>query len=248
MNSTPIKSLEKIDSQSLIEEAQQIAAGVASWKKHSPYRFKVPQTSEKVAVEIFTTDLNNDFWVARRNSFRELSGAGRKSLFEKLSDYSIGSVSELGKSHTEYEKHYIEELIDFNLTPFVLENPPKDYECFSYLAELHYQLQWPLKKRTFTNLVHIAKSKDGLRGYVISVAVDPSLIPNFTADPDYVLAQYSSVEELVYNPEKDTLLWFMATASDAKGNVPLWLAKQSINGVVAKDVPHFLKWAATVKD
>lgn len=244
MNSTPLKTLEGIDSLSLIKEAQEISAGVTSWKKHSPFHFKVPQAADKVKVDIYTNNFNEDFWVGRRNDFVELSGAGRKSLAEQLAEYSIGSVSDLGKCHTEYEKHYIEELIDFKLTPFVLENPPAEFECFLYLAELHYQLQWPLKKRRFTNLVHVAKSRDGTTGYVVSVAIDPSLIPNSGPEPDYVLGQYTSVEELKFDAEKDTLVWFMATASDAKGNVPLWLAKRSINGVVAKDVPHFLNWAA----
>lgn len=246
MNSTPLTSLEGLDALELLREAQKIAADVPRWKKHSPFRFKVPQCSEKVLVDIFTTDANDDFWVARQNNFTELSGAGRKSLFDQLMDYSIGSTSELALSHTEYEKHYIEELIDFKLSPYVLDNPPKDYHCFTYLAELYYQLQWPLKKRKFCNLVHIVKSKDGRTGYVISLAVDPSLIPNSTPDAEYVQAQYTSVEELAYDPDKDTLLWIMTTASDAKGNVPLWLAKKSINGVVAKDVPHFLNWVSTL--
>lgn len=247
MNSTPLKTLEGLDSLSLIREAQEIAESVKSWKKHSPFHFKVPQAANKVQVDIYTTDKNKDFWVARHNSFTELSGAGRKSLFDQLMDYSIGSTSNLTESHTEYERHYIEELIDFKLTPYVLDNAPNDYHCFTYLAELYYQLQWPLSRRKFCNLIHIVKSKDGRRGYVISLAIDPSLIPNGSPDPEYVQAQYTSVEELVYDQEKDTLLWIMTTASDAKGNVPLWLAKKSINGVVAKDVPHFLEWAAKLK-
>lgn len=36
--------------------------------------------------------------------------------------------------------------------------------------------------------------------------------------------------------------WIMATASDAKGNVPLWMQKMSVPGAVAKDVGYFIKW------
>ncbi|SGZ50320.1 CIC11C00000005272 [Sungouiella intermedia] len=244
MNSTPRKSLQGLDSLSLIEEAQKIAKSVKSWKKASPHYFSVPQSTSKVATDIYSANFNDDYWVARHNNFSELSAAGRKSIFGHLMDYSVASTDELAKCHTEYEKGYITELQDFKLSPFVLENPPKDYHCFTYLAELYYELQWPLKKRKFCNLIHIAKSKDGNRGYVISIAIDPSLIPNSSPDTQFVHAQYTSVEEVVFDPDRDTLDWIMTTSSDAKGNVPLWLAKATMNGVVAKDVLHFLHWVS----
>lgn len=246
MNSIPRKTLQGIDSLSLIEEAQHILSRVKASKKATQYLFSVPQSVSKLATSIYTSTFNNDYWVARHNDFSELSGAARKSVFGQLMDYSIASTSDLQQCHTEYEKQYIAQLVDFKCSPFLLENPPKDYDCFTYLAELYYELLWPLKKRKFCNLIHIAKSRDGHRGYVISVAIDPSLIPNSSPDPAYVHAQYTSVEEVVYDPDRDTLDWTMVTASDAKGNVPPWLAKATINKVVAKDVVHFLRWVSTL--
>lgn len=244
MNSTPRKTLEGLDSLSLIAEAQSIISRVKSWKKGSLYRSSVPQGSKEVATQTYSTTLNNDHWVARHNDFKELSVSARLTLFRHLMKYSVGSTSDLQESHTEYEKGYIVELVDFNLSPFVLENSPPDYECFAYLAELNYDLGWPLKKRKFANVVLIARAKDGQRGYVISVAIDPSLIPNLSPDPDYVNAQYTSVEEVVFDETGAALEWTMTTASDAKGNVPRWLANANINKVVAKDVPHFLRWVS----
>lgn len=244
MNSTPLKTLNGVNGTDLLAEARDLIDSVSSWRKCPSYSFNVPQSSS-LKVDMYVTDHNDDYWVARRNDFSELSGAGRKSVFNALMLFSVGSTLDLAKCHTEYEKYYISELNDFKLTPYVLENIPDGYKCISYLAELYYGLQWPLKHRKFCNLIFVAVSADERRGYVISLAVDPSVIPGASSDPDHVAAQYTSVEEVVYDPEKDTLQWTMTTASDAKGNVPKWLAKRTINGVVAKDVPHFLKWASS---
>ncbi|EXJ79116.1 hypothetical protein A1O3_08617 [Capronia epimyces CBS 606.96] len=42
--------------------------------------------------------------------------------------------------------------------------------------------------------------------------------------------------------------WVMATTSDAKGSLPLWVQKLSVPGAVAKDVGYFLKWIRGVDD
>ncbi|EXJ96331.1 hypothetical protein A1O1_01457 [Capronia coronata CBS 617.96] len=42
--------------------------------------------------------------------------------------------------------------------------------------------------------------------------------------------------------------WIMATASDAKGNLPLWMQKMGVPGAVAKDVGYFMKWIKGVDD
>ncbi|KIX95991.1 uncharacterized protein Z520_08246 [Fonsecaea multimorphosa CBS 102226] len=46
----------------------------------------------------------------------------------------------------------------------------------------------------------------------------------------------------------DEVEWIMATASDAKGNLPMWMQKVSVPGMIAKDVSYFLKWIKTVPD
>ncbi|OBA23968.1 hypothetical protein METBIDRAFT_10169 [Metschnikowia bicuspidata var. bicuspidata NRRL YB-4993] len=241
MNSTPLKSLDTVTSSLLLENAAHIADLIQSWKAAGIYKYDVPQTQEKIEVGVRTKDhLNNDFWVARLNTFEELSPDGRKRLWEQLFKYSIGSTKDLQDCHTVHEQHYIEELYDFDISAYTLEDTPEGYESFSYLVETFYKLQWPLKRRRFSNLVHILKSTDERTAFVISIAVDPSLIPNATKDATLIDAQYTSVERLEY--DGTNLLWLMTTCSDAKGNVPQWLARSSINSVVAKDVPNFLKW------
>lgn len=241
MNSTPLESLAGVTSARLIAEAMKIAADVRSWKKARTFGYEVPQCQE-VAVDVYNASFNNDFWVARVNEFAEVSD--RAGLYAALLKFSIGSTSRLDESHTEYEKHYIEELYDFNVHAYELPGAPDEWETYSYLVELFYRLQWPLKRRKFYNLVHIAKHRTSNAALVISVAVTPEVVPGAKSTRGLVDAQYTLVEFLDYDADKDKLEWIMTTCSDAKGNVPQWLARTSINGVVAKDVPHFMKWVA----
>ena len=42
--------------------------------------------------------------------------------------------------------------------------------------------------------------------------------------------------------------WTMATASDAKGNLPMWVQKMSMPGAVPKDVSYFMDWIPSVSE
>ena len=41
-----------------------------------------------------------------------------------------------------------------------------------------------------------------------------------------------------------TIEWIMATASDAKGWLPMWAQKLGIPGAIVKDVGLFIAWVA----
>lgn len=253
LNCTPRPSLAGLTCDGLIAAAARVARSVSAWDEPAVYRYSVPQAREKVAtaVRVGRRAEGNDYWVARVNCFRELDAAGRRALFHHLMRYSIGSVSDLAQCHTEYERQYIPELVRSALAPVLLAGAPAEYECFSYLAALHYKLQWPLTRRRFCNLVLVARHRLGNSAYVISVAVAPAVAsgpdsPLVDApDSPLVDAQYSAVEHVEYDPQADTLQWTMATCSDAKGSVPHWLARMSMNSVVAKDVEHFLEWVSS---
>ena len=61
------------------------------------------------------------------------------------------------------------------------------------------------------------------------------------------VGQYTSVErvKLVGNGERnDQVVWEMATASDAKGTLPMALQKMAVPGAVIKDVGWFLGWTS----
>lgn len=56
-----------------------------------------------------------------------------------------------------------------------------------------------------------------------------------------VLGVYTAVETVRKLPG-GKVDWLMATASDAKGVLPLSIQKMSIPGAVAKDVGFFMSW------
>lgn len=71
-----------------------------------------------------------------------------------------------------------------------------------------------------------------------------------------VLGIYAAVEIVKRRPregaehgvEGNEVEWIMATASDAKGNLPMWIQKLSVPGLLPKDVSYFLKWIKNVSD
>ena len=71
-----------------------------------------------------------------------------------------------------------------------------------------------------------------------------------------VLGIYAAVETVKRRPregadtgvEGNEVEWVMATASDAKGNLPMWMQKMSLPGMLPKDVSYFMKWIKSVPD
>jgi len=57
-----------------------------------------------------------------------------------------------------------------------------------------------------------------------------------------VLGQYVSVEHCRVENEEREVVWQMATASDAKGSLPMPLQKMGVPGAVVKDVGLFMDW------
>lgn len=71
-----------------------------------------------------------------------------------------------------------------------------------------------------------------------------------------VLGIYAAVETVKRRPrggaeqglEGNEVEWVMATASDAKGNLPMWMQKLSLPGMLPKDVSYFMKWIKSVNE
>lgn len=63
-----------------------------------------------------------------------------------------------------------------------------------------------------------------------------------------VTGVYVAVELVTRYPERNEIEWIMATASDAKGNLPTWLQKFGVPGQIVKDVGYFLKWIRTISE
>jgi hypothetical protein len=69
-----------------------------------------------------------------------------------------------------------------------------------------------------------------------------------------VLGLYAAVEtctlrDRVGGKEGDEEVeWTMSTASDASGNLPMWMQKMSMPGMLPKDVSYFMKWIKDVDE
>lgn len=224
MNSTPLDTAPDIAS--LESHARELAAAIPTWKKAKTYTYSVPQASP-IDVDVRTANYYNDYWVARENTF-DLSSAQQLELWEKFKKYVAGDDE---YTHTHYEKNYIKELYDFKV---------KHLQKDTYVADLSYDLGFPMSKRKFYNYIHIVRDEKDF--YVISVPINPAKF-GFNEESGFVLARYASVEHVSFNGQ---LKWTMATASDAGGFIPKWVARMATNGAVAKDVPLFLEWASKV--
>ena len=56
-----------------------------------------------------------------------------------------------------------------------------------------------------------------------------------------VIGSYVSIEKCSFMPDLN-IQWVMATASDAKGSLPMWMQKLGVPGAVVKDVGLFVDW------
>lgn len=117
----------------------------------------------------------------------------------------------------------------------------------------------PLDNRAFPVLVVTARSSgpDHPMFMVVQVPVDitkldTALYSNHrnrqvgdTAEKKkpVTVGQYVSIERCAMI-ENLNVKWQMATASDAKGNLPMWAQKMGIPSAVIKDVGLFIDWNA----
>ncbi|KAK3362928.1 hypothetical protein B0T25DRAFT_575592 [Lasiosphaeria hispida] len=86
---------------------------------------------------------------------------------------------------------------------------------------------------------------------VVSITVDDFFSSPLDTAPsgessNTVVAAYVSVERIRKLPGPGTgdIEWIMATASDARGGIPMWVQTLAVPGQIAKDVPNFLAWVA----
>jgi hypothetical protein len=67
-----------------------------------------------------------------------------------------------------------------------------------------------------------------------------------------VFGLYAAVETCTLRDrvggEEEEVEWIMSTASDASGNLPMWMQKMSMPGMLPKDVSYFMKWIKDVDE
>ncbi|KAF2862251.1 hypothetical protein K470DRAFT_213184 [Piedraia hortae CBS 480.64] len=114
------------------------------------------------------------------------------------------------------------------------------------IMEMMHRLPPPLSRRVFPVLVLTATRREGNAFLVVQIPVDVKHLPQakHTKSPNTVTAMYTSVErgELIDNGAR--VRWQMATASDAKGNLPMSIQKMGVPGAIVKDVGLFIDWVS----
>ena len=83
---------------------------------------------------------------------------------------------------------------------------------------------------------------------VVSITVtdfgSASPAAEFSKGKGVVVGAYTSVERIRKLPGSGEIEWIMATASDARGVLPMWVQTMAVPGQIARDVPLFLSWIA----
>jgi Protein of unknown function (DUF3074) len=143
------------------------------------------------------------------------------------------------------------------------------------LNEMCHDVPSPLKPRVFGVLVVTASLVGNKRmleedhekfvavtvPVQMGVGVKPAFYANFRnlkegedskQKREVVQGLYTAVETCTLRKksagEGEEIDWIMATASDTKGNLPMWVQKLALPGAVPKDVSYFTKWIKGVDD
>ena len=117
----------------------------------------------------------------------------------------------------------------------------------------------PLQPRCFPVLVCTA-STTPTSFLAVTIPVDLSSLQssfytsgrNLTSGADSqqkkktVLGAYSAIETCYIDESDGMVDWTMATASDTRGNLPMFAQKMGLPGAIVKDVGFFMKWIPTV--
>ena len=110
------------------------------------------------------------------------------------------------------------------------------------MMEMVHKIPPPLQNRVFPVLVITAKKGDMF--LVVQIPVDLEGIPghNYHTNTSVQTGTYCSIERCRLVDGGEKVEWTMATASDAKGVLPMFIQKLGVPGAVVKDVGFFMKW------
>lgn len=123
------------------------------------------------------------------------------------------------------------------------------------LVEMKHKIPPPLKPRVFPVLQLVASAMTAGEGaeqrakdefVVVSVPVADLAggdLAVLSREGGVVVGAYAAVERVKKEESgRGDVEWIMATASDAKGVLPMWVQTKAVPGQIAKDVALFLGW------
>ncbi|WPG98767.1 Hypothetical protein R9X50_00156300 [Acrodontium crateriforme] len=116
------------------------------------------------------------------------------------------------------------------------------------IMEMAHKIPPPLNNRVFPVMILTARRASPAALIVVQVPVDTSKISTSKycggKGSKTTTGMYCSVEYCTLIESDSKVKWQMATASDAKGSVPMWAQKMGVPGAVVKDVGLFIGWCA----
>ncbi|KAK6344320.1 hypothetical protein TWF696_007960 [Orbilia brochopaga] len=123
---------------------------------------------------------------------------------------------------------------------------------------IHHHFPWPLSERVFPILLILATAVSRRELMVISMPIKVASDVKGTniktqeivtvISPKATVGQYVAVERVMFQPAttndaKPNVIWDMATASDASGNIPMAVQRMGVGREIFKDVEAFLDYA-----
>ncbi|KAL9091696.1 MAG: hypothetical protein Q9165_004772 [Trypethelium subeluteriae] len=202
-------------------------------------------------------------WFARRSVHEDAAKDGTASWAEFENGLLRNhSANEMDYTPDVYDAHKV---LEWNASQ--LGTVEGYEEVGMYIIEMCHHIPPPLSNRVFSVLVVTAfisnRTSPNLPAFIdVQIPVDISELQeamysngkhkNEADSPQkkkpITIGQYTSVERVMLVEEegkgKKEILWEMATASDAKGTLPMALQKLGVPGAIVKDVGFFLGWVA----
>lgn len=203
---------------------------------------------------------HGEAWFARRSRHANKRENGTANIQE----FDHG----LRADHSQHEMEYTPDVIDahkiLDWDELIATKVGREIEggygdVTMAVYEMCHHLPFPVANRTFPVLILTAKTS-ATDGIVVQIPIDTQDFPDSrvlytngrnrrdasTDNPEkrkkMIPAVYVSIERIKLDEAKDEVEWVMATASDAKGWLPMFLQKMGIPGAVVKDVGLFVKW------
>jgi len=229
-----------------------------------PRTFKVKSANKQsspssASVELLSCDINVDL----PKEVRPAGSVGnteawfaRTSIHENAPKDGTASWEEfdggLRASHSQHEMDYTpdvydaHEVLDWNSELDSIKRTVGGWQDVQLsIMEMVHHIPPPLDDRVFPELVLTAKKAEEF--IVIQIPVDTTGVMSAKYNNKggkMTAGMYCSIERGELLDGGARVKWQMATASDARGNLPMWAQKMGVPGAVVKDVGLFIAWIA----
>lgn len=227
-----------------------------------PSNFKVksaskPSPPSAAPVEVLSHDVSaSDLSKEARSA-----GAGSETWFARTSVHQNaakeGTASwgefdaGLRADHSQHEMEYTPDvkaahkLVDWEAELAGMDGKVGAWEDVGMsVVEMVHKIPPPLKDRVFPVAVITAKKAEEFLVVQIPVETEQIDTAKYSADGKHQVGMYCSIERGELVDGGGRVKWQMATASDAKGILPMSVQKMAVPGAVVKDVGLFIGWTA----